>query len=239
MTTRLLQWHGLQQLECTRWFLLHDVFTGELQPGSGHSIWRVSLTRPTQPLQAGGITCLPSTDCGRWRDHYAGLGGKARAVVREYINMCENTLNALNLGLGFATGKFTEVFPRIGIGIGSVLPSEVELAAFLMHVLWHTRFWAQSLRTSFPPSALNNGEVSLGCSEIHAPRHSTVIFAFVYKRYNTYFLCAQDREAISDKMFPNNHPQHKIGFFWFIVLLSIVLWSKSRNRLCLSSAEVS
>lgn len=59
--------------------------------------------------------------------------------MREYINMCENTLNALNLGLDFAIGKFTEVFPRIGIGIGSVLSSEVELAAFLMHVLWHTR----------------------------------------------------------------------------------------------------
>lgn len=152
MTTRLLQWHALQQLECTWWFLLHDVFTGELQPGSGRSIWRVSLTRPTQPLQAGGITCLSSTDRGRWRDHYAGLEGKSSAVMREYINMCENTLNALNLGFDFAIWKLMEVFSWTDIGIGSVLSSEIELTAFLMHVLWHIRIWAESLCTPLPPS---------------------------------------------------------------------------------------
>lgn len=119
MTTRLLQWHALQQLECMWWFLLHDVFPGEPQPGWGCSIWRVSLTRPTQPLRAGGITCLSATDHGRWRDHYAGVEGKSKAVMKEYINMYENTLNTSNLGLDFSIWKHMEVFSCIGIGTGS------------------------------------------------------------------------------------------------------------------------
>lgn len=154
VTTRLLQWHTLQQLECTWWFLLRDVFTGELQSGSGLSIWRVSLTRPTQPLWAGGITCLSSTDRGRWRDRYAGLEGKFRAVMREYVNMCENTLN---LGLDFVIQKLREVFvffffTQISIVMGSILSPEVQLAAFLMHVLWHIQIWAEWLCTLLPPS---------------------------------------------------------------------------------------
>lgn len=52
--------------------------------------------------------------------------------MREYINMCENTLNTLNLGLDFAAWKLTEVLSRIGPGVVSVLPSEIEL----MHMLW-------------------------------------------------------------------------------------------------------
>lgn len=150
VTARLLQWHALQQLECMWWFLLHDVFPGELQPSSGCSIWRVSLTRPAQPWRAGGITCLSSTDGGRWRDHYAGLEGKSRAVRREYIHTRENTLNALNLGLDFEIGMFMEVFSQVGIGTESVLPSEAEASAFLMQVFWHIQTWAESLCTSFP-----------------------------------------------------------------------------------------
>lgn len=181
VTTRLLQWQALQQLECTWWFLLHDVFTGELQPSSGRSIWRVSLTRPTQPLRARGITCLSSTDRGRWRDHYAGLEGKSRAVMREYINMCENTLQSLNLGLDFAIWKLMEVFSRISTGMGSGLFVEVEPAVFLMPALWHIWVWAESLCTSFPSSELNHQKVNLACSDIPSPRHSTDIFVCVNK----------------------------------------------------------
>lgn len=59
--------------------------------------------------------------------------------MREYVNMCENTLN---LGLDFVIQKLREVFvffffTQISIVMGSILSPEVQLAAFLMHVLWH------------------------------------------------------------------------------------------------------
>lgn len=61
--------------------------------------------------------------------------------MREYIHMRENTLNALNLGLDFVTGKFMEVFSQVSVGTDTVLPAEAEAeaeaAAFLMQVFWH------------------------------------------------------------------------------------------------------
>lgn len=186
VTTCLLQQYALQQLECTWWFLLHDVFTGELEPSSGGSIWCVSLTRPTQPLRAGGITCLSSTDRGRWRDHYAGLEGKSRAVMREYINMCENTLNTLNLGLDFAVWKLTEVLSRIGPGVVSVLPSEIEL----MRMLWHIQIWAEFLCTPLPHSTPPvGGWIWLVLRFIY--QDALEILLYLYRRYRIYVSSGQ------------------------------------------------
>lgn len=220
VTTRLLQWHTLQQLECMWWFLLRNVFTGELQSGSGLSIWRVSLTRPTQPLRAGGITCLSSTDRGRWRDRYAGLEGKFRAVMREYVNMCENTSN---LGLDFAIQKLREVFftSQYSNGLNFVFRGRASSFSDTCVVAHPDLSW-MTVHPSLPP-ALNHCWVNPHCSEIHAPRCSTDILVFIYKLYNTYFYsCAQDREATSDKICGNNNPQAQTKYssvlFYFLFI---------------------
>lgn len=181
VTACLLQWHAVQQLERMWWFLLPDVFPGEVQPSPGCSIWCVSLSCPAQPWRARGITCLPSTDGGRWGGRYAGLGGKSRAVMREYIHTRENTLNALHLGLDFAIGKFID-FPQVSIGTDSVLPSEAETAASLMQVFCHIQIWDESVCTSFSLSALSHQKMNLACCEIHSLRY--IAFVFVYNTYN-------------------------------------------------------
>lgn len=209
-----------------------------MQPSPGCSIWHMSLTRPAQPWQARGITCLSSTDGGRWRDHCAGLEGKSRAVMREYIHMRENTLNALNLGLDFVTGKFMEVCSQVSTGTDSVLPSEAEAAAFLVQVFWHIQIWAESVCTSLPLSALTHQKMNLACSEIHSPRY--IIFVFVCNIYNTCFFSAQSRKVSSVKKFLNNHLHTKNrGDLCFILFFLKIPACESRKRLCLHSFEVS